>query len=118
LFYLRNDGAKNYKTLALQDFPRQEGISHGVTVRYCPQSNERLNLTIVDKFHSMLVDANLTPKLWPYAAHYPVLIYNNLPHSALDNHKSPNDAYGESSDFSKLYVFGSICHALQPSKLL
>jgi len=35
----------------------------------------------------MLIDANLTltPKLWPYAAHYAVLIYNNLPHSALDN---------------------------------
>jgi hypothetical protein len=26
----------------------------------------------------------LTPKLWPYAAHYPVLICNNLRHSALE----------------------------------
>jgi hypothetical protein len=25
--------------------------------------------------------------------------------------------FGDSSDFSKLYVFGSICYALQPSKL-
>jgi hypothetical protein len=60
----------------------------------------------------------LTPKLWPYAAHYAVRIYNNLPYSALDNHNSPNDAYGDSSDFSKLYVFGSICYGPQPSKLL
>ena len=66
----------------------------------------------------MLIDANLTPKLWPDAAHYAVLNYNNLPHSALDNHKNPNDAYEDSSDFSKLYVFGSICYALQSSKLL
>jgi hypothetical protein len=66
----------------------------------------------------MLIDTNLTPKLWPYAAHYAVLVYNNLPHSALDNHKSPNNAFGDSSDFSKLYVFDSICYALQPSKLL
>jgi hypothetical protein len=66
----------------------------------------------------MLIDANLTPKLWLYAACYAVLIYNNLPHSALDNYMTPNDAYGDSSDFSKLYVFGSICYALQPSKLL
>ena len=72
----------------------------------------------MDKVRCMLIDANLTPKLWPYAAHYAVLIYNNLPHSALDNHKSPNDAYGDSSDFSKLYVFCSIRYALQPSKLL
>jgi hypothetical protein len=64
------------------------------------------------------IDANLTPKLWSYAAHYAVLIYNNFPHCALDNHKSPNDAYGDSCDFSKLYVYGSICYALQPSKLL
>jgi hypothetical protein len=109
------------KTKVLQDFPRQEGISHGITETYCPQSNgmaERLNLTIMDKFHCMLIDANLTPKLWPYAAHYAVLIYNNLPYSSLGNHKIPNDAYGESSDVAKLYVFGSICYALQPSKLL
>jgi len=121
LVYLRKDGAKGYKTKVLQDFLRQEGISHEVTERYCPQSNglaERLNLTIMDKVRCMLIDANLTPKLCPYAAHYAVLVYNNLPHSALDNHKSPNDAYGVSSDFSKLYVFVSICYALQPSKLL
>jgi hypothetical protein len=66
----------------------------------------------------MLIDANLKPKLWPYAAHSAVLFYNNIPHSALDNHKSLNDAYGESSDFSKLYVFGRIWYAPQPSKLL
>ena len=70
------------------------------------------------RFTACLVNANLTPKLWPYAAHYAVVIYNNLPHSALDNDNSRNDAYGDSSDFSKLYVFGSICFALQPSRLL
>jgi len=113
--------SQDYKTKVRKSFLRQEGISHDVTERYCPQSNglaERLNLTIMDKVCCMLIDTNLTPKLWPYAAHYPVLIYNNLPHSALDNHKSPNDAYGDLSDFSKLYVFGSICYDLQPSKLL
>jgi len=121
LVYLRNDGAKDYKMKVLQDFLGQEGISHEVTERYCPQTNglaERLSLTIMDKVCCMLIDANLTPKLWPYAAHYAVLIFNNLPHSALDNHKSPNDAYGDSSDFLKLYVLGSIYYALQPSKLL
>jgi len=55
---------------------------------------------------------------WSCAAHYAVLIYNKLPRSALDDHKSPNDAYGDSSDFSKLCVFGSISYALQSSKLL
>ena len=39
LVYLRNDGAKDYKTKVLQDFLRQEGISHEATERYCPQSN-------------------------------------------------------------------------------
>ena len=121
LVYLRKDGAKDYKTKVLQDFLRQEGISHEVTERYCPQSNglaERLKLTIMDKVCCMRIDANLTPKLWPYAAHCAVLIYNNLTHSALDKHKRPNDAYGDSSDFSKLYVFGTICYALQSLKLL
>ena len=53
----------------------------------------------MDKIRCMFIDSNLTPKLWPYTAHYAVLIYNNLPHSALDNHKSLNDAYGDSSNF-------------------
>jgi len=35
LVYLRKDGAKDYKTKVLQDFLRQEGISHEVTERYC-----------------------------------------------------------------------------------
>jgi len=117
LVYLSNDGAKDYKRKVLQDFLRQKGISHEVTERYCSQSNwlaDRLDLTIMDKVRCMLIDANLTAKLWPCT----VLMYNNLPHSALDYHKSPNDAYGDSSEFSKLYIFGSICYAFQPSKLL
>ena len=56
------------------------------------------------RFRYMLIDANLIPKLWPHAAHDVVLIYNNLLHSALDNHKSPNDAYGDSSDFREFFV--------------
>ena len=67
LVYLRNNGAKDYKTKVLQDFLRQEEIIHEVIERYCPQSNglaERLNLTIMDKVRCMLIDANLIPKLW------------------------------------------------------
>jgi hypothetical protein len=110
LAYLRNDGPKDYKSKLLQDSLRQEGISHEVLERCCPQSNglaERLNLTIMDKVRCTLIDANLIPKLWRYAAHCAVLIYNNLPHSALRKHKTPNDAYGDSSDFSKLYLLCS-----------
>jgi hypothetical protein len=91
LVYLRNDAAKDYKMKVLEDFLRQERISHEVTERYCPQSHglaKRLNLAIMDNVHCMLIDANLPPKLWPYAAYYAVLMYNNLPHYALDNHKS------------------------------
>jgi len=59
LVYLRNDGAKHYKTKVLQDFLRQEGISHEGTERYCSQSKrlaERLNLAIMDKVRCMLID--------------------------------------------------------------
>jgi hypothetical protein len=33
-------------------------------------------------------------------------------------HKSLNDAYVDSSDFSKLYVFDSISYVLQPFQFL
>jgi transposase InsO family protein len=64
LVYLRNDGAKDYKTKVLQDFLRQKGISHEVTERYCPQSNglaERLNLTIMDKVLHKLEERSAQP---------------------------------------------------------
>ena len=54
---------------------------------------------------SKLFCGNSTPKPWTYDAQFAVLIYNNLPNSALDNHKSPNGAYGDSSEFSKFHVF-------------
>jgi hypothetical protein len=77
-----------------------------------------IHVTIMDNVCCMLIDANWIPKIWPYVANDAVLIYNNLPHSVLDNQKSPNDVYEDSSDFSKLYVFGCIWHALKISKLL
>jgi hypothetical protein len=36
LVYLRNDGAKDYGMKVLQDFLRQEGISHEVTEKILP----------------------------------------------------------------------------------
>ena len=57
-----------------------------------------------DKVRCMLIDVKLTPKISPYAACYAVLINNSLPQSAV----SPNGAYGDSSHFSKLYVFGML----------
>jgi len=66
LVYLRNDGAKDCKTKVLRNFLRQEGISHEISERYCPQSNglaDRLKLTIMYKVRCMLIDAKLTLKL-------------------------------------------------------
>ena len=54
----------------------------------------------------MRIDANLTPKLWPYAANYAVLIYNNLPHSGLDNQMTLMENYliFRSSTFLVVFV--------------
>jgi len=98
--YLRNGGAKDYKTKVLQDFLRQEGISHEVTERHCPQSNglaERLNLTIMDKVHCMLINANLTLKLCPYAANYAAISCNNFPDCSSSTVKVSTKAGGKIS---------------------
>ena len=60
----------------------------------------------MDKVHCMRIDANLTPKLWPYAANYAVLIYNNLPHSGLDNQMTLMENYliFRSSTFLVVFV--------------
>jgi len=73
---------------------------------------------MMEKVRCMLINANLISKVLPYAADYAVLLYNNLPHSALDKHKRPNGDNGDSSEFWKLYVFSTIWYSLQLSKVL
>jgi hypothetical protein len=56
LIYLKKNGAKDYKTKAQQEFLRQEEISHDVTERCYPRSNElseRLNLTIMENSQAL-----------------------------------------------------------------
>jgi len=108
LVYLRNDGAKDYKTESTARLSTPRGN----------QSWGYRNILPSIKWTGRDSQRHHHGQGLLHAAHYAVPIYNNLPHSALDNHKSPNDVYGDSCNFSKLYVFGSICYALQPSKLL
>jgi len=84
----------------LLDLICEEQINHEVKQRYYPQSIEELNLIVVYKVICMLMDANLTPKLWPYVAQ-----------CCHRNQKNPNDDYEDSSDFSKIYVLCRICNA-------
>jgi hypothetical protein len=117
--YLRNGGAKDYKTKILQDFLCQEGISHEVTERHCPQSNglaERLNLTIMDKVHCMLINANLTLKLCPYAANCALIICSNFPDCSSSTVKVSKKAGGKISKGTLSWKFSCWLHSSRYTK--
>jgi hypothetical protein len=48
-------------------------ISKDTTFNQIDQA-ERLNLTIMDQVCCMIIKANLSPKLWPGAAHFSMLV--------------------------------------------
>ena len=68
----------------------------------------RPNLTIIDKVLCRLIHKKTLFQALALCENDFVVVYNKPTYSALDNHNSPNNAYGESSDFSKIYILGGI----------
>ena len=67
---LRTDNGGEYTSNEFQEFLKQEGIRHELTVPKTPEQNgiaERLNRTLVEKVRCMLSDAGLPKVFWAEA---------------------------------------------------
>jgi transposase InsO family protein len=109
----RSDNGGEYITLEWELYMKEHGIVHQKTTPRTPEQNgvsERLNLTLMDRVRTILIESQLPLSLWAEAVNYAVYTKNRSPTAAI-NGKTPYEVFwGEKPDISNLRVFGSQCY--------
>ncbi|GJU62276.1 retrovirus-related pol polyprotein from transposon TNT 1-94 [Tanacetum coccineum] len=113
LRFLRTDNGGEYTSNEFEDFLRQQGVIHQVTVPYSPQQNgvsERKNRTVMEMARSMLYEKKLPKTFWAEAVATSVYLLNRLATKAVSG-KTPIEAWsGIKPSIQHLKVFGSISY--------
>ncbi|GJU65696.1 retrovirus-related pol polyprotein from transposon RE1 [Tanacetum coccineum] len=92
---LRTDNGGEYTSTEFEDFLRQQGAIHQVTVPYSPQQNgvsERKNRTVMEMARSMLYEKKLPKTFWAEAVATSVYLLNRLATKAVSG-KTPIEAW-------------------------
>ena len=103
--YLHTDNGLEFCSEEFNAICKVHGIATHKTVRHTPQQNgvaERMNRTLLEKAHCMLLQAKMSKVFWAEAVHTASHIVNRSPASAID-FKTPNEVWsGEPSNYSYL----------------
>ena len=109
----QSDNGGEYITIQWELYMKEHGIVHQKTTPRTPEQNgvsERLNLTIMDRVRTILIESQLPLSLWAEAVEYAIYMKNRSPTAVIKN-KTPYEAFwGEKPDISNLRVFGSQCY--------
>lgn len=84
--YFRCDRGTEFVNHYFQRFFQDHGMKYQLTTPYSPPSNglaERYNRTLLENTTTLLSDANLNRRHWPYAIAYVNYVRNCSPHRAL-----------------------------------
>ena len=115
---LRTDNGGEYLSSAFQNYLKEKGIRHELTVPHSPQQNgvsERMNRTLVESARSMIAHAGLSNIFWAEAISCSSYVRNRLPTSALKEGETPYERwYGRKPDVSHFRVFGCMAYAHVP----
>ena len=115
---LRTDNGGEYLSSAFQNYLKEKGIRHELTVPHSPQQNgvsERMNRTLVESARSMIAHAGLSNIFWAEAISAAVYVRNRLPTVALKERETPYERwYGRKPDVSYFRVFGCMAYAHVP----
>ena len=85
---LHTDNGGEYVSTKFEDYLKSEGIRHERTVPKTPEQNgvaERMNRTLVETMHSMLIDAKLPHAFWAEAISTAVYLRNRSPTKVLED---------------------------------
>ena len=115
---LRTDNGGEYLSSAFQNYLKEKGIRHELTVPHSPQQNgvsERMNRTLVESARSMISHAGLSNIFWAEAISAAAYVRNRLPTAALKERETPYERwYGRKPDVSHFRVFGCMAYAHVP----
>lgn len=110
---LRSDRGTEFNSKKFDEFCKNEGLEHQLTVAYNPQQNgvsERKNRTIMEMARSMLMAKGLPKKFWAKAVNTTVYLLNRCPTKAVKN-LTPIEAWSAIKPTAEhLKVFGRICY--------
>ena len=85
---LHTNNGGEYVSTKFKDYLKSEGIRHECTVPKIPEQNgvaERMNRTLVETMHSMLIDAKLPHAFWAEAISTAVYLRNRSPTTVLED---------------------------------
>ena len=115
---LRTDNGGEYLSSAFQNYLKEKGIRHELTVPHSPQQNgvsERMNRTLVESARSMIAHAGLSNIFWAEAISAAAYVRNRLPTRVLKERETPYERwYGRKPDVSHFRVFGCMAYAHVP----
>ena len=110
--FCSNNG-REYVNLEWELYMKEHGIIHQKTTPRTPQQNgvsERLNLTIMDRVRTILIESRLPLSLWAEAVDYTIYTKNRSPAAAVKGKTLYEVFWGIKPDISNLRVFGSQCY--------
>lgn len=84
---LRSDNGTEYVNNYMNDFLKNHGIRHELTIEYTPQQNgvsERKNRTLLDMARCMLIQSGLPPTFWAEAVNTANYVRNRCPSQSID----------------------------------
>lgn len=106
---LRSDNGNEYVNKRMDDYLKQNGIQHQLTVEYTPEQNgvaERANRTICEKARTMLQESGLPRRFWGEAVHHAVFLKNRSPTIAVKGMTPEEKWSGKKCDLSLVKTFG------------
>ena len=112
---LRSDNGTEFKNSKMDKLTIKEGIIRHYTVHGYPEQNaraERVMRSIADIARSLLKQANISIRFWPYAVLFSVFIKNRTPHVALNFKTQMFTLFKTHCNYDKLLKFGTIIYAI------
>ena len=106
---IRSDNGGEYTSNDFENFCKQRGIIHELTVARTPQHNgvaERMNRTLLESARSMLFHAKIPLRFWADAVNTAAYLRNRCPTSVLKGHTPHEIWFGKKPIISHLKVFG------------
>ena len=107
---LVSDHVGKYTSKEFNDYLAKQGTNHRLTVHDTPESNgvtERLNRTLVERTHAMLLNSKLPKHLWGYAILHTNYMKNRTHTCALPNKMPYEMIHHKKPDLHATHEWGS-----------
>ena len=114
---LQSDNDSVFRSAKFQVQCTKYGVNLRCSAPYLPAQNgliERIWGTLMPRVRALLISGHLPDQFWGLALKHAVMLYNMLPHSALEGMSPLQAATGDVPDLSVLRVFGAPAYAVVP----